>query len=96
MAGSYMHIVADDGKLLAPKRLCSMLECMSGDVYEACEEMYGMIWWFADALDGEFGIGDGTERARFVEEARQNYKLGLELSPGVIGTDRERGIGKGR
>lgn len=42
-----------------------------GDAYEALEECYGMIWYLAD--------GDADR----VEEARQNYKTGLERSPGV-------------
>jgi hypothetical protein len=48
-----------------------MLECNSGDVYEAAEQMFGMIWFLA-----------GGDPAR-VEEARQLYREGLRLSPGV-------------
>lgn len=71
MAGSYNHTVADDGRLRAPADLCGMLECSSGDVYEAVEEYFGMVWYLAD--------GD----AERVEEARQNYRAGLDLSPGT-------------
>jgi hypothetical protein len=42
-----------------------------GDAFEALEEMYGMIWYLADGS------------AARVEEARQNYQLGIERSPGV-------------
>ena len=47
MAGSYAHIVNDNGTLRNGEGINSMLECMSGDVVEAVEEMYGMIWWLA-------------------------------------------------
>lgn len=80
MAGSYQHIVDDRGRLLPPERLCSMLECMSGDVYEACEEMYGMIWLMADqiAVAGDLNASD------VVETSCKNYEAGLQYSPGVL------------
>lgn len=71
MAGSYNHVVTKSGKLAKPERVCSMLECMSGDVYEAIEEFYGMVWYLA---------GGDADR---VEKARQNYVEGLRLSPGI-------------
>jgi hypothetical protein len=74
MAGSYNHIVEKpSGKLLVRSQALSMLECSSGDVYEALEELYGMIWFLAD----------GDEMV--VEIARENYKAGLKLSPGTDG-----------
>lgn len=78
MAGSYNHVVKKDGSLQKPERVCSMLECMSGDVYEAVEEMYGMIWYLADRLALNSYM---TDTAEWVETARLNYKLGLALSP---------------
>lgn len=95
MAGSYNHIVDDQGRLLDAGDLCSMLECISGDVYEACEEMYGMIWHLAERVaawqqQGSEPLTD-EERQRLiaanVEQARQNYRMGLEVSPGVLGED---------
>lgn len=72
MAGSYNHCVeTETGRLLKARDLCEMLECMSGDVYEAAEEMYGMIWLLAD--------GDPAR----VEDARQRYAEGLQMSPGT-------------
>lgn len=84
MAGSYNHVVEKpSGKLLVPRQLCDMLECRSGDVYEAAEEMYGMIWWLADSLAA--GAVDGKSAAELVEEARANYRAGLAKSPGTDG-----------
>jgi hypothetical protein len=80
MAGSYNHCVTNKGKLRAPKDLLGMLDAMPcGDVYEAIEEMYGMIWLLA----GQLAHITREETASHVEEARQNYKRGLDLSPGV-------------
>ena len=83
MAGSYHHVVdKGTGKLLRAEPLLSMLDCYHGDVYEAVEEMYGMIWWLADTLS-ELSVA-GTP-AEFVESARENYRTGLTLSPGTDG-----------
>ena len=93
MAGSYNHIVTNDGKLRPPENLCSMLECMSGDVYEACHEMYGMIWWLADRLQGHIadsgynplgGSYKPPTTAGLIEQAQQSYLTGIEISPGVM------------
>lgn len=70
MAGSYNHCVEDDGRLSSNRNVAGMLE-NGGDVYEAVLEMYGMIWFLA---------GGDADR---VEEARQQYRAGLEMSPGV-------------
>ena len=68
MAGSYQHTINEQGQLLRNQSMsCENL----GDAYETIEEMYGMIWWLA---------GGSAER---VEWARQNYKRGLDASPGV-------------
>jgi hypothetical protein len=74
MAGSYNHCVEKpSGKLLNNLDCVSMIE-NGGDVYEAVEEFYGMVWYLAG--------GD----ARLVEDARQNYLAGLDMSPGVDGS----------
>lgn len=78
MAGSYNHCVDDEGRLLAPEDLCGMLECYSGDVVEAVEEMFGMIWWLA-TRDHDPDLSS----EEIVEQARQHYKVGLAASPGV-------------
>ena len=70
MAGSYGHITADDGRFLG---VHSLLDHM-GDAFEALEECYGMIQWLA-----------GGDRRR-IEEARENYRAGLQIG-GVVDPD---------
>lgn len=88
MAGSWNHTVdgtdvepKSGGKLLANMDLVGMLE-NGGDVYEYAEEAYGMVWWLATLLSQAIGKSPATPTA-LIEEARQNYKRGIELSPGV-------------
>lgn len=69
MAGSYNHVVTTKGKLLDPYSMSQMLE-NGGDVYEAVEEMYGMIWWLAKGNPAE------------VDLARRRYNDGIKISPG--------------
>lgn len=76
------------GSLLHPRPLLGMLEASgSGDVYEAIEEMYGMIWYLAKNLAeasnayAGFDAGGPDNPKTFVEHARLNYKEGLTLSP---------------
>lgn len=80
MAGSYRHVVSDSagnvGKLLDPRDVVSMLET-PGDVFEAVEEMFGMIWFLA----GQINPGDP---ASVVELAENNFRSGIEISPGVM------------
>jgi len=64
VAGSYNHIVEENGAL----RGIDSLENW-GDMYEAIEECFGMIWYLAN--------GDADK----VEEARRKYRKGLELAP---------------
>lgn len=73
MAGSYNHILTDHGNLASPERVNGMLE-NGGDVYEAVEEMYGMIWWLAHTSNLDVTPKD------VVEMARQNYTEGLKLA----------------
>lgn len=81
MAGSYNHVIEDDGSLSDNETVVGMLE-NGGDVYEAIEEMYGMIWELADALVWETGIPGNVEQLKErVELARVNYKEGLIKSP---------------
>jgi hypothetical protein len=88
MAGSYLHCVDDNGALRDNEALTWSLE-NGGDVYEAVEEMYGMIWVLAEHwaksndtdLPGLLGHDEVTTQL-VVEWARQNYLTGLDLSPG--------------
>ena len=70
MAGSYKHVTDDQGRLLCNRDVVGMLE-NGGDVFEAVEEMYGMIWALA-----------GGNKLR-VLAAEKCYKDGLRLSPGT-------------
>lgn len=69
MAGSYNHAVDDGGRLRNGENMTIATETQ-GDAYETIEEFYGMVWFLAN--------GDPAR----VEEARQNYEQGIELSPG--------------
>lgn len=89
MAGSYNHIVENDGNLASNESVVDMLE-NGGDVFEAVEEMYGMIWWLAAELVNHQHItlidleADAIERVEAmkaaVEKARENYKEGITFS----------------
>lgn len=73
MAGSYHHVITSDGNLASNEAVVDMLE-NGGDVFEAVEEMYGMIWYLAAKLS----FGSDSLRIKLeVEEARQRYKEGL-------------------
>lgn len=80
MAGSYNHVTARDGALLDNAGFLDMIDTR-GDAYEAVEEMYGMIWFLADAL----GAATETKPSVWVERARAGYKKGIERSPGTDG-----------
>ena len=67
MAGSYSHCIDKNGRLLDAEKLSDMLE-NGGDVYEAIEEMFGMIWWLAQG------------NAVNILLAHDNYKQGLRLA----------------
>lgn len=71
MAGSYNHIISKKGKFQGTKLLDNM-----GDAQEALEECFGMIQLLAD----QAGKYSGNDAAYWVEEARRNYKEGLEIA----------------
>lgn len=88
MAGSYKHIVTDDGNLGSNEYVVDMLE-NGGDVFETIEEMYGMIWFlagdrfgilFENADDEKRRIIWATTMKEIVKEAQQEYQKGLELA----------------
>lgn len=72
MAGSYGHITNSKGQFVGVELLEN-----GGDTYEACEELYGMIWFLA-----------GGDKKK-VKEAHEAYQLGLRLSPGKGDFDKE-------
>ncbi|QED11644.1 hypothetical protein PP914_gp155 [Arthrobacter phage Qui] len=80
MAGSYNHAVSKRaGKLLNNQNFTGMIENL-GDAYEMAEEMYGMIHYLAAKVER---LTDDQMQKDIVEEARKNYRRGLQMSPGV-------------
>lgn len=75
MAGSYNHVIDDNGNLISPYEMDQMLE-NAGDVFEAVEEMYGMIWWLAEKAVKT----DMLSPESLVEQACQQYTIGLALA----------------
>lgn len=88
MSGSYSHATTDEGKLRHETTMGGAIET-PGDAYETIEEMYGMIWFLANRVMRELEMAHGEDEGSFgdgadaVEEAQQNYRKGLALSPGV-------------
>lgn len=78
MAGSFNHVINKKGALRKPSFLLEALDARGwGDVYEAIEEMYGMIWVLAEQLQDQ-NVGSAES---CIEEAQKNYKVGLVSSP---------------
>lgn len=77
MAGSYNHCVTDAGNLASPERLAGMLDYHdTGDVFEAIEEFYGMVWWLAHMAPDSVAVTP----EELVRMARQQYATGLKLA----------------
>jgi hypothetical protein len=74
MAGSFQHCVTAKGQLRSPKSVNEMLE-NGGDVFEAVEEMYGMIWFLAKA--GRHSDDDAKRRIAWAE---REYQQGLKMA----------------
>jgi hypothetical protein len=79
MAGSYGHVLDETGMLGDATFVVDMLE-NGGDVYEAVEEMYGMIHWLAAALAAQSNADDRTTRQQLIEQAQEHYKDGLRVA----------------
>lgn len=78
MAGSYAHVVNDQGQLISNNDFPHLIENL-GDAYEAIEEMYGMIWFLAR------GLAEEPMTSMVVDQAERNWKRGIQLSPGKEG-----------
>jgi hypothetical protein len=74
MAGSFRHCVTDNGNLRTPESLSGMLE-NGGDVFEAVEELYGMIWFLAKA-----DHRSDDEAKQRIAGAEREYKQGLKMA----------------
>jgi acyl-CoA synthetase (AMP-forming)/AMP-acid ligase II len=81
MAGSYSHVVTDDGNLGSNEHVVNMLE-NGGDVFEAVEEMYGMIWYLAAVL---VPVNKPITAKEAVKEAQQHYTIGLSMAKKING-----------
>lgn len=80
MAGSYnLCVDKKTGKLLNSEEFSKMVENLGG-AYEAVEEMYGMIWFLAANF-----VNNSDEIPLMIERAREQYKMGLNMSPGTDG-----------
>jgi len=81
MAGSYMHVVTNTGRLKSNERMVKSLET-GGDMFEAVEELYGMIWYLAGELVPDKEDAEAVKEA--VEDARKLYQDGLKLSEKLL------------
>lgn len=90
MAGSYNHIVNNDGTLMDNDRMMisgAMIENL-GDAYEAIEELYGMIWFLAWQSVAPLIPIDEFKSLQYAREmikdvvmsAQANYTAGLTAS----------------
>jgi hypothetical protein len=88
MAGSWNHFTTRKGRF----RGSALLE-NGGDVVEALEECYGMVWYLANELSKQPRVDD--EPDQLVQEAHEYYTDGLKLSPGYTKSAAAQGIGRG-
>lgn len=87
MAGSWKHFTDSSGRFTG-----SWLLENGGDVVEALEEAYGMVWYLATALADSGQAGVAFTPPLLVEEARQHYKDGLQASPGFTEAAKRQNI----
>lgn len=80
MAGSYNHVVKEDGNLRSNEAVADSLE-NGGDVFEAVEEMYGMIWYLAAGTHTDHATPEYMKM--LVKDACLHYKDGLEIAKEV-------------
>lgn len=79
MAGSYKHIVTDQGNLVSNETFVGMIENL-GDAYEMTEEMFGMIWWLAFVSRDPKPWWTEMTISERIEDARKHYKEGIRLA----------------
>jgi hypothetical protein len=54
-----------------------------GDTYQTVEQMYGMIHYLAARLERVSPEGITKSHADIIEEARLNFRRGIQMSPGI-------------
>jgi hypothetical protein len=77
MAGSWRHMVKKNGKLRSPEHLVQMMDTQ-GDMVEALEECYGMIYWLANSVQMPGPITEDLVSQR-IENANDHYRDGVHL-----------------
>ena len=82
MAGSYSHATTNNGRLRSNQSFPQLVENL-GDAYETVEEMYGMIHYLASMVERLSPAEYPKTHEQIVEEARKNYRRGIQMSPGV-------------
>lgn len=81
MAGGWRHMTRDGGKPYDERYGEGSMLKNGGDVVEALEQAYGMIWWLAKGRAEETTTKPTVRQAiqRQIESARLNYKAGVEI-----------------
>jgi hypothetical protein len=85
MAGSWGHMTTDKVKFRNVETFHQMLE-NGGDVYEAAEECFGMVWYLAESLSVIGGNGSRQDMLEWIALAEDHYRDGLRLG----GVQKER------
>lgn len=87
MAGSWSHMTTDEGQLLRVRQFHNNLDT-GGDVYEAAQQCFGMIWYMARLL-ATVNYGTLTPSREqimdFIARAEASYRYGLDdggIQPG--------------
>jgi hypothetical protein len=83
MAGGWGHMTNDDGTPYdSTFGNGSMLE-NGGDVTEALQQCYGMIWWLADTVADAAGRPDNRAPAlAWIRRAQAGHRDGIRLGQG--------------
>lgn len=82
MTGGWRHMTRDGGKPYDERYGEGSMLKNGGDVVEALEQAYGMIWWLAHRTATEKGYQEDVSRRHIqdeIEKARKNYKEGVEI-----------------
>lgn len=78
MAGGWKHSVDDQGRLLSQDQLVDIMDT-PGDWIEYAQEVYGMVYFLASALE----VASGMPTDVSVKLASQMHTAGYKYSPGI-------------
>src|SRR5690349_25115750 len=93
MAGSWSHLTTGKGRFRGTELLDTM-----GDVAEALEECYGMVWYLAmNEVETRMPLNTAPEikqamALQMIAEAEASYKRGLSMSPGMTNYAKSQGL----